>query len=81
VISTISHIGCIGFRAAANSCGRRCLFCGLADGCVINTQGVFRFRDFGTTGVTFAIFGGTGRYKKAHGTVTVKNGEFTYDVR
>jgi hypothetical protein len=41
---------------------------------VLNTQGVVRFRDFGTTGVAFAIIGGTGRYKKAHGAVTVKNG-------
>jgi hypothetical protein len=36
---------------------------------VINTQGVFQFSDI-FDGVTFAIVGGTGKYKKAHGTVT-----------
>jgi hypothetical protein len=46
---------------------------------VINTQGVVRFRDF-ATGVTFAIVGGTGEFKKARGTVTVKTPEFTYRV-
>jgi hypothetical protein len=35
---------------------------------VINTQGVFQFSDL-ANGVTFAIVGGTGKYKKAHGTV------------
>jgi hypothetical protein len=40
---------------------------------VINTQGVIRFNDLGSAnGVTFAIVGGTGRYKKARGTVTAK---------
>lgn len=36
---------------------------------VINTQSVFRFNDL-DNGVTFAIVGGTGKFKKAHGTVT-----------
>jgi Allene oxide cyclase barrel like domain len=40
---------------------------------VINTQGVVRFNDFTSpNGVTFAIVGGTRKYKKAHGTVTGK---------
>jgi hypothetical protein len=40
---------------------------------VINTQGVIRFSDIGSAnGVTFAIVGGTGKYKKARGTVTGK---------
>jgi Allene oxide cyclase barrel like domain len=40
---------------------------------MINTQGVIRFNDFGLpNGVTFAIVGGTRRYKKARGTVTGK---------
>jgi hypothetical protein len=40
---------------------------------MINTQGAMRFADFASPkGVTFAIVGGTGRYKKAHGTVTGK---------
>jgi len=40
---------------------------------VINTQGVIRFRDMDSAnGVTFAIVGGTRRYKKARGTVTAK---------
>jgi hypothetical protein len=39
---------------------------------VINTQVVIRFGDVVTTGVTFAIVGGTRKYKKAHGTVTAK---------
>ena len=40
---------------------------------MINTQGVIRFNDFTLpNGVTFAIVGGTRRYKKAHGTVTGK---------
>jgi hypothetical protein len=40
---------------------------------VINTQGVIRFNDLGSAnGVTFAIVGGTGKYKKARGTVTGK---------
>jgi hypothetical protein len=38
---------------------------------VINTQGVVRLSEL-ATGVTFAIVGGTGKFKKAHGTVTVK---------
>jgi hypothetical protein len=38
---------------------------------VINTQGVFQFSDI-ATGVTFAIVGGTRKYKKAHGTVTAR---------
>ena len=38
---------------------------------VINTQSVFRFNDLDSAnGVTFAIVGGTGKFKKAHGTVT-----------
>jgi hypothetical protein len=36
---------------------------------VINTQGGFRFSDL-ANGVTFAIVGGTRKYKRAHGTVT-----------
>jgi hypothetical protein len=36
---------------------------------VINTQGVIRFSAI-PGGVTFAIVGGTGKFKKAHGTVT-----------
>jgi hypothetical protein len=40
---------------------------------MINTQGVIRFNDFALpNGVTFAIVGGTRRYKKARGTVTGK---------
>ena len=40
---------------------------------VINTQGVIRFSDIGSAnGVTFAIVRGTGKYKKARGTVTAK---------
>jgi hypothetical protein len=40
---------------------------------VINTQGVIRFADFASAnGVTWAIVGGTRKYKKAHGTVTGK---------
>jgi hypothetical protein len=40
---------------------------------MINTQGVIRFNDFTLpNGVTFAIVGGTRKYKKAHGTVTGK---------
>jgi hypothetical protein len=46
---------------------------------VINTQGVVRFSQL-ATGVTFAIVGGTGKFRKAHGTVTVKTPEFTYRV-
>jgi hypothetical protein len=38
---------------------------------VINTQSVFRFNDL-PNGVTFAIVGGTGRYRKAHGTVAAR---------
>jgi hypothetical protein len=38
---------------------------------VINTQGVFRFPDI-ANGVTFAIVGGTGKFSKAHGTVTAR---------
>jgi hypothetical protein len=38
---------------------------------VINTQSVFRFNDLDSANeVTFAIVGGTGKFKKAHGTVT-----------
>ena len=47
---------------------------------VINTQGVVRFSEL-ATGVTFAIVGGIGKFKRAHGTVTVKTPEFTYRVR
>ena len=40
---------------------------------MINTQGVIRFNDFTLpNGVTFAIVGGTRKYKKAHGAVTGK---------
>jgi len=40
---------------------------------LINTQGVIRFNDFPLpNGVTFAIVGGTRKYKKARGTVTGK---------
>jgi hypothetical protein len=40
---------------------------------MINTQGVIRFNDFALpNGVTFAIVGGTRKYKKARGTVTGK---------
>ena len=40
---------------------------------MINTQGVIRFADFDLpNGVTFAIVGGTRKYKKARGTVTGK---------
>jgi hypothetical protein len=40
---------------------------------MINTQGVMRFNDLSSpNGVTFAIVGGTRRYKKARGTVTGK---------
>jgi hypothetical protein len=53
---------------------------------VINTQGVIRFNDLGSpNGVTFAIVGGTGKYKKARGSVTGKlvNSipRFTFKVR
>jgi hypothetical protein len=37
----------------------------------INTQSVFRFSEL-ATGVTFAIVGGTDKFKKAHGTVTAR---------
>jgi hypothetical protein len=47
---------------------------------LINTQGVIRFSDI-PNGMTFAIVGGTGKYKKARGTVTNKAGEFTFRVR
>lgn len=41
---------------------------------MINTQGVIRFNDFALpNGVTFAIVGGTRKYKKARGTVTGKS--------
>jgi hypothetical protein len=33
------------------------------------------------SGVTFAIAGGTGDFKKAHGTVTVITPKFTYRVK
>jgi hypothetical protein len=46
---------------------------------VSNTQGVVRLDEL-ATGVTFAIVGGTGKFKKAHGTVTVKPSEITYRV-
>ena len=39
---------------------------------VINTQGAVKFSDL-AAGVAFAIVGGTGKFKKARGTVTVKN--------
>jgi hypothetical protein len=40
---------------------------------MINTQGVIQFNDFTLpNGVTFAIVGGTRKYKKARGTVTGK---------
>jgi hypothetical protein len=40
---------------------------------ILNTQGVIRFNDFTLpNGVTFAIVGGTRKYKKARGTVTGK---------
>jgi hypothetical protein len=40
---------------------------------MINTQGVMRFNDlFLPNGVTFAIVGGTRKYRKARGTVTGK---------
>jgi hypothetical protein len=40
---------------------------------VINTQGVIRFADFASSdGVTWAIVGGTRKYKKVRGTVTAK---------
>jgi hypothetical protein len=38
---------------------------------VINTQSVFRFSQL-ANGVTFAIVGGTDRYRKAHGTVAAR---------
>jgi len=52
---------------------------------VINTQGVIRFADFrSANGVTWAIVGGTRKYKKAHGTVTGKivdsETQFTFRV-
>jgi hypothetical protein len=53
---------------------------------MINTQGVIRFADFTLpNGVTFAIVGGTRKYKKARGTVTGKfvppdNTLFTFRV-
>jgi hypothetical protein len=47
---------------------------------VINTQGVIRFSQI-PGGVTFAIVGGTGDFKKAHGTVTNKAGEFTFRAK
>jgi hypothetical protein len=43
----------------------------------ISTQGLFRFSDF-INPVTLAIVGGTGDFKKARGTVTLDNGEFTF---
>jgi hypothetical protein len=45
---------------------------------VIDTQGVVRFSQFNNP-VTFAIVGGTGTFDKARGTVTIDNGQFTYD--
>jgi hypothetical protein len=39
---------------------------------VINIQGTLRFSLFATTRQTFAIVGGTGKFKEAHGTVTVR---------
>jgi hypothetical protein len=47
---------------------------------VINTQGAVKLSDL-AAGVTFAIVGGTRRFKKARGTVTVKTPKFTYKVR
>jgi hypothetical protein len=52
----------------------------------INTQGVIPFADFGSArGVTFAIVGGTGKYKKARGTVRGRvvgsETRFTFKVR
>jgi hypothetical protein len=47
---------------------------------VINTQGVVKFSDL-VAGVTFEIVGGTRKFKKARGTVTVKTPEFTYRVK
>jgi hypothetical protein len=47
---------------------------------VINTQGAIRFSEL-ATGVTFAIVGGTGEFKKARGTVRVKSPRFTYRVK
>jgi hypothetical protein len=47
---------------------------------VINTQGAVKFSDL-AAGVTFATVGGTAKFKKAHGTVTVKTPQFTYRVK
>jgi hypothetical protein len=52
---------------------------------VINTQGAIRFADFRSSdGVTWAIVGGTRKYKKARGTVTGKvvdsKTQFTFRV-
>jgi hypothetical protein len=47
---------------------------------LINTQGVVKFSDL-AAGVTFAIVGGTGKFKNARGTVTVKTPMFTYRVK
>ena len=52
---------------------------------VINTQGVIRFADFRSANeVTWAIVGGTRKYKKARGTVTGKivdsETQFTFRV-
>jgi hypothetical protein len=46
---------------------------------VINTQGAIRFSEL-ASGVTFAIVGGTGEFKKARGMVTVKSPKSTYRV-
>jgi hypothetical protein len=45
----------------------------------ISTQGLFRFSDF-VNPVTISIVGGTGDFKKARGTVTLDQGEFTFRV-
>jgi len=55
----------------------------LKDG-IINTQGAARLSEF-ATGVTFAIVGGTDKYKHARGTVTARTvdsytTEFIFDV-
>jgi hypothetical protein len=47
---------------------------------VINTQGAVSF-SYLAAGVTVAIVGGTAKFKKAHGTVTVKTPQFTYRVK
>jgi len=51
---------------------------------IINTQGAARLSEF-ASGVTFAIVGGTGKYKYTRGTVTAQTvdpdtNKLTYDV-